>query len=297
MSVSNKYLPKGITQAFYIITMPVGTIPDLPGIAHLNNMPASLDPPSSADVLTRHLVAALLAFLLFAALLSALLSVPGLAQWDASLSTTVQGLRSQALDRFMLGVTMLGDLRLASALFLFIVADLLYRRRWKLLMHLLAASLSAMASVSIIKSQLARARPDVPSIVLDSFSFPSGHACTAAVTWGTIGLMLATGRSRATQRTIHIAALLTVLAIAFSRVYLQVHWPTDVIAGVALGYGLLALFSWQLHRQPVQAMPSLVKLLLLTALVVSAYLASHYNTQALRYDIAFRPDSIQTQAG
>lgn len=264
----------------------------------------------STDVLKRYLAGCAIAFALFGLALLGVLTLPALSRWDLALSSLVQELRSPALDLLMLIMTMLGDLRLAVALFAVVIASLVFLRRWWLSLHLLSVGLSAMLSVSIIKSVVARARPDVPSIVLDSFSFPSGHACTAAVAWGLTALMLAYGRQPAQRRAIHAAGFAVVVAVAFSRVYLQVHWPSDVIAGVALGYGLLGAFAWQLQTAPsltfpahgvqahgtqahgtqaqgAQRTPALGKLLLLVGLLAAVYVSMAYEGQARRYSLAF----------
>lgn len=261
------------------------TVPDLPDLAQPNVMPVSSIQFQSTDALMRHVMASALAIALFVCLLLAVLLIPGLAQWDATLADALQKLRGPMLDRLMVATTMLGDLRLAYALFAPVLVGLLWLRRWWLLLHLLSVALSAMLGVSVIKSLLARARPDVAAITLDSFSFPSGHACTAAVTWGLMALILAYGRERHVRRVIHGVGFLTVLAIAFSRVYLQVHWPSDVIAGMALGYGLLAAFAWQLHTAPTLRMPSLGTLCGLIGVVSVVHLLSSFNGQAARYAI------------
>ncbi len=248
-------------------------------------MPVTSIQFQSVDLLKRHLIAGALAIGLFVVLLLAVLHVPELAQWDASLSAAVQKLRSPGVDRVMLTLTLLGDLRLALLMGSIVLAALLYQRRWWLAIHLLIVGMGSMLSVSLIKSTLARARPDVPDIILDSFSFPSGHACTAAVAWGLVTLMLAYGSKPAHRRIIHAAGFATVAVIAFSRVYLHVHWTTDVVAGVALGYGLLAAFAWQLNSSAARRMPSLATRLTLICVLAALYLTLNYQTQALRYAI------------
>ena len=259
-------------------------------------MPVTSIQFQSVDLLKRHLIAGVLAMGLFVLLLLAVLHVPGLAQWDAGLSAAVQKLRSPGVDRVMLIITMLGDLRLALLMGSIVLVSLLYQRRWWLAIHLMIVGIGSMLSVSIIKSTLARARPEVPDIVLDSFSFPSGHACTAAVAWGLVTLMLAYGRKPAHRRIIHAAGFATVAAIAFSRVYLHVHWTTDVVAGVALGYGLLAAFAWQLNSSAALRMPSLAKRLTIVCVLAVVYLPLSYQTQALRYAITQEQTAIETQA-
>ncbi|MGQ7846548.1 phosphatase PAP2 family protein [Granulosicoccus sp. 3-233] len=259
-------------------------------------MPAPSIQFQSVDILKRYLLAVILALGLFASLLLSVVNVPGLAQWDASLAAVVQGLRSDGTDRLMVVLTMLGDLSLALWMVATVIAGLLCLRRWWLALHLLCVGLSAMLSVSLIKSILARARPDVPSITLDSFSFPSGHACTAAVTWGLVALILAYGRRPRQRCLIHAAGFVMASAVAISRVYLHVHWPSDVIAGMALGYGLLTAFAWQLHTAPVLRLPTFARLLAFCSAITAIHVLGNYPGQATLYSIASRHASIELHA-
>ncbi len=68
-------------------------------------------------------------------------------------------------------------------------------------------------------------------------SFPSGHSAAAAATWLAVALVLGRGRSRRTQAMLAGAAVLIAVAVAATRVLLGVHWLTDVIAGVLVGWG------------------------------------------------------------
>ena len=74
-------------------------------------------------------------------------------------------------------------------------------------------------------------------------SFPSGHTTGAAACFAAFALVLGRGRSRNTQAVLAGAAVFVALAVAASRVLLGVHWLTDVLGGLALGWGWFALCS------------------------------------------------------
>lgn len=110
------------------------------------------------------------------------------------------------------------------------------RRRTALLV--LAAVLSGVLVSTLFKHGFARPRPDlVPhGTRVTSASFPSGHAMMSALVYLTLGAMLA-GTESTRRARIYVLACSAALAllIGLSRVYLGVHWPTDVIAGWTLG--------------------------------------------------------------
>lgn len=102
---------------------------------------------------------------------------------------------------------------------------------------------------TVIKDVVSRARPDLVPHLMDetSRSFPSGHAANSAIVYLTLAtLVLPMVRGRAVRGTIVAAATLLVAAIGASRVYLGVHWPSDVLAGWLFGT-LWALASWQVE--------------------------------------------------
>ena len=99
---------------------------------------------------------------------------------------------------------------------------------------------------SLLKAGFERPRPElVPhgSLVYTA-SFPSGHSMMAAVVYLTLGALLARAQPRRRLKVYLLAlAVLVTVAVGISRVYLGVHWPTDVLAGWTIG-GAWALLWW-----------------------------------------------------
>jgi len=100
------------------------------------------------------------------------------------------------------------------------------------------------------------------------FSFPSGHSQNAATFYGAIAFHFK-------KKIIWVSAILLVLLIAFSRVYLGVHFPVDVIVGALLGFGLAFLGSF-LYQKWQTSLKNKMLLLLITALVFFPFLIIFY---------------------
>ncbi len=98
---------------------------------------------------------------------------------------------------------------------------------------------------SLLKNQIGRARPDlVPhGDIVFTASFPSGHSLLSAVIYLTLGAMLArVVEGLRLKAYVLVVAITLTLLIGCSRVYLGVHWPTDVLAGWCVGAGWASLF-------------------------------------------------------
>jgi undecaprenyl-diphosphatase len=121
----------------------------------------------------------------------------------------------------------------------------LERKRGTALFLVLAVVGGAMLE-TLLKLGFARPRPELVSHLVDvtSFSFPSGHATMATITYLTLGVLLARVQERRRMKLYLLAvAILVALIVGISRVYLGVHWPTDVLAGWCIG-AAWALACW-----------------------------------------------------
>lgn len=143
------------------------------------------------------------------------------------------------------GVGILTLLTLASAGFLAL------QRRVHLALYLLAAVASGTLVSTLLKAGFDRPRPDLVAHgqTLYTSSFPSGHSMISAVVYLTLGALLANGQTNLGMRLylIGLAVFLAVI-VGSSRVYLGVHWPTDVLAGWSAG-SAWALLCWALAER------------------------------------------------
>lgn len=96
--------------------------------------------------------------------------------------------------------------------------------------------------MNLIKLAVDRARPDLHRLsVFSGSSFPSGHSTAAAATFAALALIVGLKRSPRTRAVLMGVAVSIGVAVACSRVFLGVHWFSDVVAGLALGWSWFAL--------------------------------------------------------
>jgi undecaprenyl-diphosphatase len=128
----------------------------------------------------------------------------------------------------------------ASVLFLFLARQ--KTDAWTML----AATIGGVAVVVTLKGVLARSRPDeiLRSVYVSTPSFPSGHTMMSTVTYLTLGALMARElRSRTLKTYVVLLALFVSGLVGVSRIYLGVHWPSDVLAGWSFG-AAWALLCW-----------------------------------------------------
>jgi undecaprenyl-diphosphatase len=151
--------------------------------------------------------------------------------------------RSPLLDRVMLDITTLGD-GIVLVVLVAIVSVFLWLTGHRWSVYLLCAGVIGGQLVNnMLKIMFARPRPDVIDWVdhVTTKSFPSGHAMSAIIAYGSVAYLV--GRLEPTtvlRRTTWAIAVLIIVAIGTSRVYLGVHYPSDVLAGFLAGLAWLA---------------------------------------------------------
>mgnify|MGYP000156130007 CR=1 FL=1 len=182
---------------------------------------------------------------------------------DTLILLKIRVIHTPLLDSIMSGITFLGQPTVLVIISLSLGVWLLLKRRRAEATTLAIAALGAAGLNYLLKELFARDRPALWDRVVDVryYSFPSGHAMVSIVMYGLIGYLLAT-RFQRWRVSIFILTIILVIAIGFSRLYLGVHWPTDIAAGYAAGLVwliacVLSLRVWQKYRSHLKKSASL----------------------------------------
>lgn len=158
-------------------------------------------------------------------------------EFDREILLWINQWSTPVLDQVMLLVTRLGN----PATFMGVVAGsliwMVMTRGFPEAIVFLVACVGGGLLNQEMKLFFARQRPQLWERLVNetTFSFPSGHAMGSLIVYGLLAYILATELSRQAG-WIYGAATLLIGAIGFSRLYLGVHWPTDVIAGYGVGF-------------------------------------------------------------
>src|SRR5258705_1603007 len=163
---------------------------------------------------------------------------------DAQLSTWLHSRTLPLLTSAMFVVTYLGSGVIASCIALVLGLYLIWLRRFYWLAAFVSSVYGGMLLNRILKYVLQRPRPhfDDPLLSLSSYSFPSGHTMTATVVYGVLAVyFFATTQDWRRRVVIVLVASLLILLVGFSRIYLGVHYLSDVLGAMAEGLAWLAL--------------------------------------------------------
>ncbi|WP_162901657.1 bifunctional DedA family/phosphatase PAP2 family protein [Breoghania sp. L-A4] len=176
---------------------------------------------------------------------------------DVSIGNLVQSLRNTPADRVMAVVTMAGDGIVLGVLGAVIVAWLVWRRAWAIAGAASIAILSSALFVPFMKTVLQRPRPIDIYSGADAYSFPSGHATLATVVFGVLAVLVSLRLGRWGKALVFASFGALVVAIAFSRIYLGAHWPSDVAAGFLFGVAMTAAFALTLEATRIDTIAPL----------------------------------------
>ncbi|MGO1922951.1 MAG: phosphatase PAP2 family protein [Jeotgalicoccus sp.] len=149
----------------------------------------------------------------------------------------------------MLGFTQLGEVLSMIVMSLILISILML---YKLKIHTLFILISMIASsilIPVLKNSFDRERPSMLRLVeISGFSFPSGHAVGSTIFFGSLGAIIKNTDLNNKALLMTVCATF-ILMISSSRVYLGVHYPTDVLAGVVIGLAVVVGTSALLHKK------------------------------------------------
>jgi membrane-associated phospholipid phosphatase len=161
--------------------------------------------------------------------------------WDVEFSRWLHVHSTPALVSSFSVVTLAGNAVVLAAVTL-VGAALLYRAgRRRDAYLLLGGALGIELLNAVLKLVFHRPRPELAYVHLDTYSFPSGHAAGSAAIYGILLYLVARGRRPKIAVVCSVAYVVAVATICFSRLYLEAHYLSDVLAGASLGLAWAAV--------------------------------------------------------
>ncbi|MGI9051918.1 MAG: phosphatase PAP2 family protein [Ilumatobacteraceae bacterium] len=218
-------------------------------------------------LVTVSLVAVFVVTLVLGVLLDMVDRTSGLARLDAELAAWGSRRATSSAVEVLKVVTHFGGTWVVTVgLVVAVVVDLLRYRNLEVIAFAAIVLIGEKLIVNGLKAVIDRQRPAVmPLVSFAGPSFPSGHAAAAAAVWPAVALILGRNRPKVVRASLTAVAALIAIAVATSRALLGVHWLTDVIGGLAVGYGwfviVAVVFGGRAQRMgdPVTADPQGVR--------------------------------------
>ena len=163
-------------------------------------------------------------------------TVPIVGEWDQTVYRAMDDIRNVVLTAFARALNVLGGGIVTIPLRSAVAVWLAVRRRWRAFAAWVLTWAAAELLLTLAKAFFHRGRPPNPLVATVGYSFPSGHAVAgASIAIALVLVLMAPGFKR---RTSEWAAVGFAFVMALSRVYLNAHWFSDVVAGVLLGSGI-----------------------------------------------------------
>lgn len=184
---------------------------------------------------------------------------PLMARLDYSTYQMLQGLRTQWGDHIMIVISQLGDTTMQVTLATVLALWLIIRRHWLAAAHWLAAGVFAWVISWILKQSLQIPRPSGLENIMyngaQNFSFPSSHTVVATCLYGFMAVLIAKELPQRWRLVSYAIALLAIISIGVSRLYLGAHWLSDVLGGLLLGLIWVVIIGIAFRRHYAAPIP------------------------------------------
>ena len=217
----------------------------------LHRFGRAVSPENPRSLLIIFFIAMLVIALIgFVVLVSGMVSRDAIPNADFSFFNLMREVRNAPADELMIPITMLGDGIVLTAMMATIVGWLMWRKAWRAAIASTVIFLGGKLFAVILKFGIHRPRPLESYAGSEVFSFPSGHATMAAITFGILAVLASHAMNRWSRSLVYATCGLIVITIAYSRLYLGVHWLSDVLGGVMFGGVMVAAFGVAIEAIP-----------------------------------------------
>jgi len=181
----------------------------------------------------------LLAVILFLLLFCSVIAKGALTHLNQPMFYLLQSLRTQSTDRFFIIVTLLGTPTCMFTIGILVSGGLAWIRQWRACLHLLALNFLTAGSIVCVKLFYHISRPTGFQYIKANSSFPSGHTTMSFVILSFLAYLTGKFCKKSLRWIPYTTAIVLILFIGISRLYLGAHWLTDIIGAFFLGFAIL----------------------------------------------------------
>lgn len=216
-------------------------------------------------------------FILFSFTLYQVLSGGFLTAFDKPIYYLLSSLRTQNLEYLAIVITLLGSAKILVIIFGLFFIWLIWKRYWYVAIHLLGVGIFGLAIVGGIKFLFYLPRPGEVLYEQYMSSFPSAHTALSLVFYGFLAVIITRESKKQIGYVLYFIVGILVTLIALSRLYLGVHWLTDIVGGYLVGLGVLLLATIS-YRRRHSLHYSVSKIILVAAISIFIGICIGYST-------------------
>lgn len=161
--------------------------------------------------------------------------------FDLKIISCIQSLENESLTKFYKMITIIADTYQSAIITILLVAILYIKKYYREAMFLAITMSTCGIAMPLLKNIFSRERPDFYRLIeISGYSFPSGHTTSATTMYLTLAIILISIKKELNKYFVFSIAVLGIVIIGSSRIYLGVHYPTDVMAGICLGISIVS---------------------------------------------------------
>lgn len=161
--------------------------------------------------------------------------------FDLKIISYIQSLENEYLTVFYKMITIIADTYQSAIITILLVTFLYFKKHYREALFLAITMTTCGLAMPLLKNIFRRERPNFYRLIeISGYSFPSGHTTSATTMYLTLAIILLSIMKKLNKYFVFSIAVLGIVIIGSSRIYLGVHYPTDVMAGICLGISIVS---------------------------------------------------------
>ena len=161
--------------------------------------------------------------------------------FDLKIISYIQSLENEYLTVFYKMITIIADTYQSAIITILFFTFLYFKKHYREALFLAITMTTCGLAMPLLKNIFSRERPNFYRLIeISGYSFPSGHTTSATTMYLTLAIILLSIMKKLNKYFVFSIAVLGIVIIGGSRIYLGVHYPTDVMAGICLGISIVS---------------------------------------------------------